>query len=253
MYDIERQKKILEILSDNKPHSVYKLAETLYSSEATIRRDLTKMEQKGLITRTFGAAMLNPYTANKEISFELREKSNITEKKLLCAKASKFLKDNVSIFVDSSSTLLHLVPFLNSYKNITIITNGLFLAQEIISNTKCNLYLCGGNVQANTNSLLGPIATNSIQNFHADLLFMSCGGFDLEFGFSEYTVESAELKKKMIRNSDKVVIICDRSKLHKKVLFKTCSLNDINILISNGIFTEKEKTFIKDSKVTLVE
>ena len=253
MYDIERQKKILEILSDNKPYSVYKLAEMLYASGATIRRDLTKMEQKGLVTRTFGAVMLNPYPTNKEISFELREKANITEKRALCTKAAECLKDNISIFVDSSSTLLHLVPFLNSYNNITIITNGLFLAQEVITHTKCNLYLCGGNVQANTNSILGPIALNSIQNFHADLLFMSCGGFDFDFGFSEYTVDSAELKKRMILNSEKVILICDHSKLHKKVLFNTCNLKDIDVLITNAEFTDNEKELIKEANVTLIQ
>ena len=253
MYDIERQKKILEILSDNKPYSVYKLAEMLYASGATIRRDLTKMEQKGLVTRTFGAVMLNPYPTNKEISFELREKSNITAKRALCSQAEKFLRDNISIFVDSSSTLLHLVPFLNKYKNITIITNGLFMSQEIITHTKCNLYLCGGNVQANTNSILGPMALNSIHKFHADLLFMSCGGFDFDFGVSEFTVDSAELKKAMIKNSDKVILLVDHSKIGKRVLFNTCSLSDIDILITNEKFSSEDKKRLNDQGVTLVE
>lgn len=252
MYDIERQKKILEILSDNKPYSVYKLSEMLYASGATIRRDLIKMEQKGLVTRTFGAVMLNPRPTNKEISFELREKSNITEKRALCLKAQEYLKDNISIFIDSSSTLLHLVPFLNNYKNITIITNGLFIAQEIITHTKCNLYLCGGNVQANTNSMLGPMAINSIKKFHADLFFMSCGGFDFNFGVSEFTVDSAELKKAMIQNSEKVILLVDSSKINKKVLFNTCDIKDIDILISNANFSDEEKEFFKENKITLV-
>lgn len=253
MYDIERQQKILEILSDNKPYSVYKLSEMLYVSGATIRRDLTKMEQKGLVTRTFGAVMLNPRPTNKEISFELREKSNITEKRVLCQKAVKYIKDNSSIFIDSSSTLLHIVPFLNNFKNLTIITNGLFIANEIITNTKCNLYLCGGNVQANTNSILGPMAFNNIKNFHADLFLMSCGGFDFDFGISEFTVDSAAIKKAMILSSDKTILLVDHSKITKKVLFNTCPLTDIDILITNAKFNDEEKKIISSNNVELVD
>lgn len=253
MYDIERQQKILTILSDNKPHSVYKLAETLYTSGATIRRDLAKMEQKGLVTRTFGAVILNPHPTNKEISFELREKSNITEKRILCQKAIEYIKDNSSIFIDSSSTLLHIVPFLNNFKNLTIITNGLFIANEIIANTKCNLYLCGGNVQANTNSILGPMAFNSIKNFHADVFLMSCGGFDFDFGISEFTVDSATIKKAMIQNSEKTILLVDHSKITKKVLFNTCQLKDIDVLITNAKFNDEQRKIIESNNVELVE
>lgn len=252
MYDIERQRKILEILKDNKSHSVYELSDLLYASAATIRRDLTKMEQKGFITRTFGAVMLNPNPTNKESAFELREKINIVEKRALCQKAVSFLNDNISIFLDSSTTLLHIVPFLNGFKNVTVITNGLFIANEIITHTSCNLILCGGQVQANTNSILGPKAIADIRNFHADLALISCGGFDLDYGFSESTIDSAELKKTMCSNSDKTIVLADESKYKKKILYRSTTLSDIDVLITPVKFNEAEQARLDDFKITVI-
>ena len=185
MYDIERQNKILEILGEKKSISVNELAELLFASGATIRRDLSKMEQKGLVIRTFGAVMLNTSPSNREISFELREKTNIIEKRMLCQKAVDFIKDNSTIFIDSSTTLLHIVPYLNNFLNLTIVTNGLFLANSLINNTKHNVIVLGGAIQPSTNSILGPMAIQSISRFHADTCLISCSGLDFDFGLSE--------------------------------------------------------------------
>ena len=252
MYDIERQRKILDILKDNKSHSVYELSDQLYASAATVRRDLTKMEQKGLITRTFGAVMLNPNPTNRESAFELREKINVVEKRSLCQKAVTFLHDNISVFIDSSTTLLHIVPFLNSFKNVTIITNGLFIANEIIAHTSCNLMLCGGQVQANTNSILGPKAISDIRNFHADLALISCGGFDLDYGFSESTIDSAEIKKTMCANSDKAIVLADESKYGKKILYRSTTLSDIDVLITPFKYNETEQAKLDKFNITVI-
>lgn len=251
MYDIERQQKILEILKSNKTYSVYKLANELYVSGATIRRDLAKMEEKGLVIRTFGAVMINPAPTNKETSFELREARNLSEKRSICQRIIPFIKDNSSIFIDSSTTLLHIVPFLQNFHNLTIITNGLFLAHEIINQTSFHLILTGGEIQTNTNSMLGPISYNTITNFHADICLMSCAAIDNDFGISEPTVDAAALKKLMVNNSDLVILAADKTKFNKKSLYATCSLNDMDVLITNKKFTDEEKNFYKDKKIIL--
>lgn len=251
MYDIERQQKILEILKSNKTYSVYKLANELYVSGATIRRDLAKMEEKDLVIRTFGAVMINPAPTNKETSFELREARNLSEKRSICQRIIPFIKDNSSIFIDSSTTLLHIVPFLQNFHNLTIITNGLFLAHEIINQTSFHLILTGGEIQTNTNSMLGPISYNTITNFHADICLMSCAAIENDFGISEPTVDAAALKKLMVNNSDLVILAADETKFNKKSLYATCSLNDMDVLITNKKFTDEEKNFYKDKKIIL--
>ncbi len=252
MYDLERQNKILELLKNNKAVSVNKLAQLLYASSATIRRDLTKMEQKGLVTRTFGAVMINANPSNTEKAFELREKSNIVQKRSLCQRAVDLIRDNSSIFIDSSSTLLHIVPYLNSFSNLTIITNGLVIANELINQTKHSVIICGGQVQPNTNSMLGALAFASLRKFHTDLSLISTAALDFQSGFYELTIESSELKKVLISNSDKTVVLCDESKINKRSLYQCCDLGDVDTIISDYVLTKEDEKLINKSKVEFV-
>jgi len=254
MYDIDRQKKILEILSDGKSHNVFELSEKIFASSATIRRDLIKMENKGLITRTFGAVILNTQKPNNEISFELRETKNLKEKTALCAEAANHLSNNMTIFIDSSSTLLNIVSYLNRYNNITIITNGLFIANEIVSHTTHQLILCGGQVHTSTNSLSGNLALRNITNFHVDLALMSSARYDIEHGFYESTIDVSELKQAMIKNSDKVIMLLDDTKIGHRTLAKICTLDQINYLITNHKFTndEYEKLGRNKNKIIII-
>lgn len=253
MYDLERQEKILQILKEKNSISVNKLSELLFASPSTIRRDLSHMEQKGLVERTFGGVVLASRPSNKETSFELRENTNLSVKRSLCQKASQLIKDNSTIFLDSSSTLLPLVPYLNSFSNLTIITNGLFVATEIINKTKHRVIIPGGEIQPNTNSMLGPITISNIKSFHADMTIMSASALEPLEGISESTVEQGNVKRSMIENSDSVICLIDSTKVHKASLFKTCPIQDIDVLISDGDFTQEEKQALAAKDVKLIQ
>lgn len=245
MYDIERQQKILDILAEKKTISVNRLSELLFCSGATTRRDLARMEQKGLVTRTFGAVMLNVNSSNKETSFELREKNSVGEKRSLCQKVVRYIKNNSTIFIDSSTTLLYIVPFLKNFTNITIITNGLVIANEIACHTKHSVIVLGGTIQPDTNSILGSLALNVLSNFHADLTLISCGGISKDFGLSESTIDSAEIKRYMIEKSDKCICLFDYSKYGKKKSFRTCEINKIDVLVTSRELPREDVKTIK--------
>ncbi|HKL72769.1 MAG TPA: DeoR/GlpR family DNA-binding transcription regulator [Candidatus Onthovivens sp.] len=254
MYDLERQDRIIEILKEKNSISVNKLANILFVSGATIRRDLSKMEQKGLVVRTFGAVILNPNPSNRETSFELREKTNVVEKRLLCQKAADMIIDNTSIFFDSSTTLLHIVPYLNNFSNLTIITNGLFIANEIITKTKHRVIICGGEIQANTNSILGAIAYDSLNNFHVDLSIVSTAGVVLkkDEGFSESTVDSAKIKNILAKNAQKVICLVDATKINTNSLYKSIELGDVDVIISTYELTKEEKELLENNNILYV-
>ena len=115
MYDIEREKKILEVLEQRGTIGVNRLAEIVFCSGSTIRRDLSRLEKKGLIKRTFGAVSLANIIATDETAFSVRESENITKKKHLSKTTADQLKSNQTIFIDSSTTLFNIVPYLNQF------------------------------------------------------------------------------------------------------------------------------------------
>ena len=119
MFQNERCAKIYEILQQRGSVTVQYLEKQLYVSEATIRRDLDAMEKNGLLQRVWGGAML--HTVDKDIPSFVRMKSNQDKKEKIASIASAFLKSSSSIFFDSSTSCLPLVPYIAELKNITVV------------------------------------------------------------------------------------------------------------------------------------
>ena len=249
MYDIEREEQILQILKEKKTIGVNSLAKLVFCSGATIRRDLTRLEKKGLVTRTFGAvSILSSSISNEEAIFSVRQNVNSAEKKLIAKAISEELKSNQTLFIDSSTTMLFIVPYLSEFKNLLIITNGLRIAEEIVSKTNHRVYVIGGELMPHSNSMLGSSTIREISNFHADLALMSCAGASVKFGVSEVTSESAQIKAVMIKNSDRSIVAFDSSKINSDKAFKTASINQIDtIIISKDINKKIKKDFAEQA------
>ena len=164
----ERNHKILALLQKNKSVSNKDLLKVLFVSEATLRRDLTKMEQQGYLRRTHGGAiLLESLTVESPLMF--RTQAQIKEKKELHKKTLDLMRSESSYFFDSSSTVGQLVPLLNTLNNLTIITNGLsnaLLVSTKTSNTK--LFIAPGEVAYKTSSILGIKTIEFISQFNCN-------------------------------------------------------------------------------------
>ena len=252
MYDIEREKKILEILDQKGTIGVNRLATLVFCSGSTIRRDLTKLEKKGLVKRSFGFVSLVKEIGTEETSFSVREIVNVALKKRLAKQAASELKNSQVVFIDSSTTMFFIAHYLNEYKNLLVITNGLRVASEIISRTNHKVILVGGEIAPHTNSILGSSAINQISQFHADVAFFSCAGVSFEFGFSEASADIAEIKKKMIENSTKKIFVFDKTKFGQNKTFKTCELSNVDEVIVPSDFDKNIIENIEKNGVRVV-
>ena len=233
MLDLERDEQILEILQKKKGCTVYELSKQLFVSESTVRRDLTRMEQKGLVTRTFGGAILKSTPTIEETSFYLREKENLQVKRSLVRAALPFIQEDSAIFLDSSSTTLQIVTMLNDFKNLRVITNGLAIANELVTKTKHQVTLVGGDIQPASNSVLGSRAEAMVSGYHAKLAIMSTAGVDPDFGFSEATEQSADLKRMMSDCAEKTIVLFDETKIDRKNLANAFPLEKADVIISS--------------------
>jgi DeoR/GlpR family transcriptional regulator of sugar metabolism len=239
MLDLERDEKILAVLQEKTACTVYELSQVLYVSESTVRRDLSRMEQKGLITRTFGGAIIKSNPVFEDTSFFLREKENLQEKRALCRQAVSYIQSNTSLFIDSSTTCLQIASMLNDVKNLLIVTNGLMIANELVTRTKHRVTVLGGDIQPSTNSVLGSNAEKMLSGLHAALSILSSSAVDLHFGFSEQAEGQASLKKIMLANSDRSIFLIHDSKINKKSLAQTCAVKDASIIISTAAFPDE--------------
>ena len=128
----EREKQILTEILRTKKVNVKELAEKLYASEPSIRRDLINLEKQGFVKRVHGGAILeeNGVSVSK-IPFVIRELEQSDAKIIIAEKAAKLVNDGDCIFLDASSSAYNIVPFLASKVNITVITNGIKAASKI--------------------------------------------------------------------------------------------------------------------------
>ncbi len=233
MLPLERRDRILDILKVKQAATVDELCAALYSSGATIRRDLQMLENSGLIRRTHGGAVYIESTT-RDFPLTLRENENLSAKELLAQKSLPFIKDGQTLFMDSSSTVYHLARRLSSFHNLRVITNGLKTASILAEMNGIEVYGTGGRLRENAMSFVGNQAMDFVRQFNADIAFISCRGVDAEVGITDSDENEANLKRVYIQNAKHVILLCDSSKIGKRYFCKVGTLDAVRKIITNN-------------------
>jgi DeoR family fructose operon transcriptional repressor len=251
MYDVERQNKIIEILQQKKSISVNALTKMLFISPATARRDLSALEKKGVIKRTFGGAVLvDPNSA--EGSIIMRQSMMVKSKRIMCEKATSLLRNGNSLFLDSSSTVSNIVPFLQDFRYLLIVTNGINVSAQLSKSSNFRIILVGGEIATRSNSTVGPTAVKAIDAFHCDILISSCAGIDVATGVTEFALEQSEIKRIMMSHSSVRILLADCSKFGKTFFSKTCPINGFDILITDQKPSQEYIDYCEQNDVRLI-
>lgn len=232
MFTLERQKAILEQLKKEKSVKVTDLARQFYIGEATIRRDLFKLEKQGLLARTYGGALLAE-GAHAEIPPSVRETERRSEKEHIGHLAAELVEEGSVVILDSSSTVLRMVPHLASRVRLTAITNGARTALELGGLHRPLVYCTGGKLRENSFSFTGQAACDFIRSYRADFLFFSCRGVSLEGGLTEANEEEAELRRVMVKSATKTVLLCDHTKLGNDAFARIGDFNTLYALVTD--------------------
>lgn len=238
MSTINRRGKILEILSTEGQVSVNELSRKFEVSEVTIRNDLSHLEKKGLLIKTRGGGLK---TQRVGIDQQLNDKANINskEKQSIGKKAAELINDNDIIIIDSGTTTVEIAKNIGRLNNLTVITNALNIASQLIRD-EIKVVLLGGILRTSSLSLIGPIGENSIKNFYCDKCFLGVDGIDSQSGIYTPNLEEAHLNRMMIDASKEVIIVTDSSKFKRKSFAHIASINKVNIVITDSKIPEDE-------------
>ena len=232
MHTGEREKEIMSILERTDYATVEYLAKKIHISESSIRRDLTRLEEKGLVTRSYGGAEIKN-SVNRQIPFSMRSHQNTREKLAVAQKAVSLIKQGDVIFLDSSTSTYFMVDFLRSIKDVTVITNSL-ASMNLLSETGIKSYLCGGELNPeNRSCCIGPHTEEFIRRFHADLFFFSVQSLTRDGVLYECFSNEITPRRLMMENSEKSVFLCDGSKADHYSAYRLCTLSDIDVIISD--------------------
>ncbi len=227
----DRKNQILSILRAQQYASVNDLCSQLFVSSATIRRELKELDESHQIQRIRGGAYLLEGSA-REDPYAVRERQNVLEKQIIAGLALKHLRDGMTVFLDSSSTVYIMSQMIEGYNNLTIVTNSLKTTLCLAARRGITIMCAGGRPRTGTVSLVGQSTVDYIRSFNADIAFVSACGFDEEAGTSEASEEESFIKRAYIENTQKCLLLCDTSKLGKRFLCRTASLDRFDKIIT---------------------
>lgn len=249
---IDRRVKILDVLNSQGQVAVSELSNFFNVSEVTIRNDLSHLEKKGLLIKTRGGALK---IQSVGIDQHLNEKAKINskDKQAIGKKAAEIINDNDTIIIDSGTTTVEIAKHLARKKNLTVVTNALNIASQLI-NDEIRVVVLGGMLRSNSLSLVGPIAESSIKNFYCDKCFIGVDGIDSTSGIYTPIPEEANLNKLMIEISKEVIIVTDSSKFKRKSFGFIAPISKVSMIITDSKIPGDEFKNLQDMgiKVLLV-
>lgn len=250
---VERRMSILKLLSINEQVFVPDLSKEFGVSEVTIRNDLEQLESKNLLVRARGGAMIVNHVVSFDQQLSDKHKFKMPEKARIGKVAARLIKDSDTIIIDSGTTTLEIVKNLPSTLNaITIITNALNIANQLVANQNINLIIPGGILRKHSLSLIGPLAEKSFKNFFVDKVFLGVDGFDTLQGISTPNIEEAYLNQIMIDIAREVIIVTDSTKFLRKSLAFICKTNRINTVVTDSDIKDVDKKRLEDVGIKVI-
>ncbi|MCH5185193.1 MAG: DeoR/GlpR transcriptional regulator [Oscillospiraceae bacterium] len=213
MLAVERRNQIEQIIQQNKSVLVLDLAKKFDVTTETIRTDLEKLEKQGILVRSYGGATLVE-DAEPEMTVRERETVNYEGKHRIGMCAAKLIRDGETIFLDASTSSLHVAMNIKEKKGITVITNAAKVAEELSQCDNIRVISTGGLLMTKNMSYVGRVAEDNIRrNYYANKCFFSCRGVMLHRGVMESGEEEAGIKKAMLDCSESALLLCDKKKI----------------------------------------
>jgi DeoR/GlpR family transcriptional regulator of sugar metabolism len=230
----QRLRTIQEHLFARGVSSVEELVEVTRSSPATVRRDLSKLESDGVIQRTHGGARLAE-SSNHEVAFGLRESENLEVKRAIGRAAHALLKPGSTVLMDAGTTVLQLAKAVRlEPMPLTVITNGLALAQELVSVPEVNVILLGGTLRADNLSSVGPYTEKLLAEFWCDQLFLGATAIGLDEHLATLDAFEASINRKMLERTKQSILLLDSSKFGHSAPYRVTNLLGISQIITDS-------------------
>jgi DeoR/GlpR family transcriptional regulator of sugar metabolism len=231
LYPAERHQQILTMIGQNGRITVAELSENLGVSGVTIRNDLQTLAGQSLVIRTHGGAVLAPQAP--ELSLLLRRQQKALEKEHIGAAAANLVSANDAVFLDASSTVLALAQHLRKFRNLTILTHSLIVAQFMLDAPGINVILTGGTLHRDTISLLGSDGLDILRKYNINTGFFGAHGLSFPEGLTDISADEAEIKRGVVAMCRQVVALIDATKWGRVGPASFASPNQINTVITD--------------------
>jgi DeoR/GlpR family transcriptional regulator of sugar metabolism len=245
---VERRQAIFDILEEKGSVTVVELSKRFDVSEETIRRDLTKMESSGLLQKTYGGAFLNA-GMHLEVPVDMRVHTYVEGKHVIGELSARLIHNGDTIFLDASTTAVHIAESILDKKNVIVITNALKVAETLARAPDIKTICTGGTLRPSSLTMVGKTAETAIGNYFADKAFICCDGIHRIHGITDANEKEAEVRKEMIRQAESSILVVDATKFDKTSFVHMADFPEFDVLVTDREPSEEWKTTLREADV----
>ncbi|MEN6477872.1 MAG: DeoR/GlpR family DNA-binding transcription regulator [Rectinema sp.] len=241
---VEREKLILDLLSERGSLSVSALALELGVSEVTVRSDLRSLEDKGFIGRSRGGV----YPAYHRDILD-RQRLNVEAKNRIAKAAAELVRDGDCIMIEAGTTTALVVKYLIGKRDVQVVTNSTLVFSYARLNPSLSITMTGGVFRRETESMVGPVALRAIHDFNVRLAFVGTDGFGIERGMTTQLVEGAEIVRAMRERAEATWLLADSSKYGKTGFVSVLPLSGVDGIITDEALPDDAKAALGELEV----
>ncbi len=228
----ERREHIIALLAQDGHVSVADLSERFGMSQATVRADLDALAAERLLTRTHGGALALDQD-RLELSFDFRRRLHAAQKNRIGAAAAAMIEDGEAIVLDASTTALAVAAQIKDRRELTVITNGIFVALALLDIPGITVLMPGGFLRRDSVSLVGDEGHDFVEKFNFQKGFFGAKGFTLEQGLTDVNSAEVAVKRDLVARSSQVIAIVDSSKWGRVGFASFSSIDQVDCVITD--------------------
>jgi DeoR/GlpR family transcriptional regulator of sugar metabolism len=251
----ERRDRILDLIRKESVCSVKKLVSVFGVSRITIQRDLTILEESGVIAKVHGGARaVRQGPDGFETRFSIRYKQNHQNKSQIAKKALAFVRSQGCIFIDSSTTahVFGLEVFKRDIHDLVVVTNAPSLLFEASKYPELKIISTGGEFLHSFSMYAGEWVTDFIERINIDCAFISAAGISEDLKITTEHRELSGILQKLIENSAEVNLLLDSTKLFRKGMITVADLSDCTRIITDDFVTDQQKETLSRAKIEII-
>lgn len=228
----ERQNSIIQMVNQKGSVKVKDLSEMFDVTEDSIRKDLTILEKKGLLKKTYGGAVKVRVNSH-ELYVSQRIGKNIDEKQSIARAAMGLIDEGDVIFLDISTTNLELIKYIvEAGLKITVVTNMIDVMLSFTAPADTNLVFIGGKMNRGRDGFVGCITNRQLKEFKFDKAFIGAVGVDIDKNkVYTYTIDDAITKQTAMESSDKNYLVIENKKFASDGNYRFADISDITGII----------------------
>jgi DeoR/GlpR family transcriptional regulator of sugar metabolism len=229
----KRQERIAQLLEERETLTVAEISEAFEVSEATVRRDLAALAAQNMIRRVHGGAMRAHAVATSEAPILQRQEQNAEIKRRIGLAAARLIQDGETVLIIGGSTGTAVARVLGNHSSLTVVTDSLIVANELMRQVVHKVILLGGMVDPAEFAVRGTLARLILSELQVDRVVLGTKAISAQRGLSAESAEEAEILRAFIQAGNHVIMVTDSSKFHQNALVRVAPIEAIHTLVTD--------------------